>query len=333
MDALQPDFPKILQFAAPLFFAAVVLEVLYLRLHRKHAKTETRGRYDTKDAFASMSMGIGNLLSDILMGFISLAIMMWIWQFRLFDWGVGLGAFFVCLLAQDFVYYYKHYAAHRVRWFWSAHVVHHSSEHYNLSTALRQPWNNHFTGFVLLSSPLVFLGFHPLLVAFVGGVNLIYQFWIHTETIDRMPKWFEAVFNTPSHHRVHHSTNPRYLDANFAGILIIWDRMFGTFVEERADDPCKYGVVTPINTFNPVKIAFAELLNILKDAAQKGLTLKQRFGYIFGPPGYSHDGSRKMSVDLKRDYVSQMPEAAGQPGFTKFANLPAKSDNVINSII
>ena len=314
MDAATPQFPQILAYAAPLFFAAVVLEFLFIRLRKKHAGEAARGRYESKDALASMSMGLGNLISDIRMGFISLALMMWMWQFRLFDWGVGLGAFFACLLAQDFVYYYKHYAAHRIRWFWSAHVVHHSSEHYNLSTALRQPWNNHFTGFILMSSPLVLLGFHPLLVAFVGGVNLIYQFWIHTETIDRMPRWFEAIFNTPSHHRVHHSTNPRYLDANFAGIFIIWDRAFGTFVEERADDPCRYGVVKPIETYNPVKIAFAELLQIFRDAAQRGLTLRQRFGYVFGPPGYSHDGSRKMSVDLKREFVAKHPETAGQQG-------------------
>lgn len=322
MDTLAPNFPPILAFAAPLFFAAVVLEVLYLRLHKKHASGPTRGKYETKDAFASMTMGIGNLISDVTMGFISLAIMMWIWQFRLFDWGIGIGAFFACILAQDFVYFYKHYAAHRIRWFWSAHVVHHSSEHYNLSTALRQPWNNHFTGFILMSSPLVLLGFHPLLVAFVGGVNLIYQFWIHTETIDRMPKWFEAVFNTPSHHRVHHSTNPRYLDANFAGILIIWDKIFGTFVEEREDDPCRYGVVTPIETYNPIKIAFAELLQILRDAGQGGLTLRQRLGYVFGPPGYSHDGSRKMSVDLKREYLKAHPDSAGQQGL-KLKDAPA----------
>jgi sterol desaturase/sphingolipid hydroxylase (fatty acid hydroxylase superfamily) len=333
MDMIEPSFPPILQYAAPLFFAAVALEVLYLRLRKAklHAsavpevyasgKTKTlRGRYEGKDAAASMTMGLGNLISDILMGFISLAIMMWIWQFRLFDWGVGIGAFLACLLAQDFVYFYKHYAAHRIRWFWSAHVVHHSSEHYNLSTALRQPWNNHFTGFVLLSSPLVFLGFHPLLVAFVGGVNLVYQFWIHTETIDRMPRWYEAIFNTPSHHRVHHAINPRYLDSNFAGILIIWDKMFGTFVEELPEDPPVYGVVTPINTYNPVKIAFAELIAILKDAARPGLTLRQRAGYVFGPPGYSHDGSRKMSTDLKQDYVQRHPDEAGAQGLPKLHN-------------
>lgn len=315
MDLAAPSFPDVLAYAAPFFFLAVLFEVLFIRYRKKTAPNAVRGAYERKDAAASMMMGLGNLLSNILMGSVSVAIMLWIWQFRVFDWGIGLGAFMACLLAQDFVYYYKHFAAHRVRWLWSAHVVHHSSEHYNLSTALRQPWNNHFTGFVLLSSPLVLLGFHPGLVAFVGAVNLVYQFWIHTETIDRMPKWFEAVFNTPSHHRVHHSTNPRYLDANFAGILIIWDKMFGTFVEEQADDPCKYGVVKPVETFNPIKIAFVEMLQIFKDAGQKKLRLRQRIGYVFGPPGYSHDGSRKMSIDLKREHLIRHPELKGQAGF------------------
>lgn len=289
-----PEFPDILFYAAPFFGLAVILEVLYVRLKK------IDDAYTGTDAAASISMGMGNLVSDILMGFISFGVLMLIWQFRLFDWGYSLWVFAACLIAQDFVYYYKHYAAHRVRWFWSAHVVHHSSEHYNLSTALRQPWNNHITGFVLLSSPLVLLGFHPLLIGFVGAVNLIYQFWIHTEMIDKMPRWFEFVFNTPSHHRVHHATNPQYLDSNFAGILIIWDRLFGTFVAEDTSDPVKYGVVKPIETFNPVKIAFGELLTIIKDAAGPGLSLRQRVGYIFGPPGYSHDGSRETSDDLKR---------------------------------
>ncbi|WP_371397191.1 sterol desaturase family protein [Fretibacter rubidus] len=289
------DFPDVLLYAAPFFGLAVLLEVLYLRLRRVH------GAYMAKDAAASMSMGAGQLLSDILMGFISFGILMFIWQFRLFDWGYSPLVFFACLIAQDFVYYYKHYAAHRIRWFWSAHVVHHSSEHYNLSTALRQPWNNHITGFVLLSSPLVLLGFHPLLIGFVGAVNLVYQFWIHTETIKKMPRWFEFIFNTPSHHRVHHATNPQYLDSNFAGIFIIWDRIFGTFVAEDEADPVRYGVVKPIETFNPVRIAFGEMIGIFKDSAQGGISLRQRFGYIFGPPGYSHDGSRQTSGDIKRE--------------------------------
>jgi sterol desaturase/sphingolipid hydroxylase (fatty acid hydroxylase superfamily) len=113
---------------------------------------------------------------------------------------------------------------------WAEHVIHHSSQHYNLSTALRQSWTGTFTGMFILRIPLALIGFHPVLLRVVGGLNLVYQFWIHTETIGRMWRPIEWIFNTPSHHRVHHATNPRYLDSNYAGTLIIWDRMFGTFV-------------------------------------------------------------------------------------------------------
>src|SRR3546814_77230 len=133
--------------------------------------------------------------------------------------------------------YVFHRAAHRVRWFWASHVIHHSSQHYNLSTALRQTWTGFFSLTFLFRLPLFLIGFPPAMVFFCAGLNLIYQFWIHTEAIGRMPRWFEAVMNTPSHHRVHHGVNPRYLDANYAGVFIIWDKMFGSFVPERDDDP------------------------------------------------------------------------------------------------
>jgi sterol desaturase/sphingolipid hydroxylase (fatty acid hydroxylase superfamily) len=246
-------FPMILAWAAPMFVLSVVIEWVLVR------NGKLSGNYEMKDALTSMLMGFGNLISDILMGFVSLGILMWAWQFRLFDWGVSLPVILLALVSQDLLYYWKHRAAHRVRWLWTAHVVHHSSQFYNLSTALRQPWNNHFTGFVLLSTPLVFLGVHPLLLGFVGALNLLYQYWIHTEAIDRLPKWFEAVFNTPSHHRVHHGTNPEYLDTNYAGILILWDKMFGTFVQEDPEIDINYGLVNNIGTYNPIKIAFTEM--------------------------------------------------------------------------
>jgi len=311
MEDVVPNFPMILAYAAPFFVLSVVLEWFFV------SRKRLKGRYETKDAFASMTMGLGNLFSDILMGFISLAILMWIWQFRFFDWGFGLGVMLMCLVLQDGLYYWKHRIAHIVRWFWSAHVVHHSSEHYNLTTALRQPWNNHFSGHVLLSTPLVVLGFHPILIGFVASVNLLYQFWIHTEAIDKMPRWFEVVMNTPSHHRVHHGTNPRYLDSNFAGILIIWDKMFGTFVPEQEDEKISYGIVKPVGTFNPIKIAFVELITIFKDAFQPDITLKDRFLYMFAKPGYSHDGSRQNSTQIKADYVAKNPQMAGTPGLPK----------------
>ena len=303
-----PNFPMILAFAVPLFVGSIALEWFFV------SRKKLAGRYEAKDAWASMTMGLGNLISDLLMGFVSLGFLMWLWQFRAFDLGHAFPVILLALLAQDFIYYWKHRAAHLIRWFWSAHVVHHSSEHYNLSTALRQPWNNHFTGHVLLSTPLVIIGFHPILIGFVASLNLLYQFWIHTEAIDKCPKWFEAIFNTPSHHRVHHATNPRYLDSNFAGILIIWDKVFGTFVPELEGEKINYGVVKPIETYNPVKIAFVEIINIFKDASQKGLTLSQRFAYVLAPPGYSHDGSRKGSKQIKADYVAAHPEQAGTHG-------------------
>jgi len=302
MPETELSFPMVLAWAAPLFVVSVALEWVFV--HRKR----WAGRYEARDAFASMTMGVGNLASDLLFGFLSLGVLLVAWRFRFFDLGHSLPIIVLALIAQDFVYYWKHRIAHRVRWFWSAHVVHHSSEHYNLTTALRQPWNNHFTGHILLSVPLVLIGFHPLLIGFVASLNLLYQFWIHTEAVDKMPSWFESVMNTPSHHRVHHGTNPQYLDMNYAGIFIIWDKLFGTFVGEQDDVKIAYGVVKPIGTFNPAKIAFVEWGNVFKDAAGKDLNLRQRLGYIFGPPGYSHDGSRQTSEDIKRDFYARRSE-------------------------
>jgi len=301
-------FPMVLLWAAPVFMISILIEWWLVR------KGKLTGNYETKDALTSIFMGLGNLISDVLMGFASLAVLMWAWQFKVFDWGVSLPIIFAALIAQDFIYYWKHRAAHRVRWFWTAHVVHHSSEFYNLTTALRQPWNNHFTGFVLLSTPLVFLGVHPLLLGFVASLNLLYQYWIHTEAIDRLPNWFEAVFNTPSHHRVHHGTNPQYLDSNYAGIFIIWDRMFGSFVPENKHVDIQYGLVNNVGTYNPITIAFQEMWGAIKDALQPSLSLTARLKYLLAPPGWSHDGSRKSSAQIKADYVVENPHLSGTAG-------------------
>lgn len=296
-------FPMVLAWAAPFFMLTVALEWGFVR------RGSLNGRYEWRDAITSMTMGLGNLVTDLAFGFISLGWLIFCWQFRLFDLGVSVPVILLALVAQDFVYYWKHRASHRIRWFWSAHIVHHSSEHYNLSTALRQPWISNFTGYILLSTPLVILGFHPLLIAFVGSLNLLYQYWIHTEAIRKMPRWFEWLMNTPSHHRVHHSTHPTHLDMNYAGIFILWDRMFGTFVEERKNEPMTYGLVKNIETFNPFRVAFAELFSIFRDAATPGLTLRQRFGYVFAPPGYSHDGSRQGSEAILADWQDQQVES------------------------
>ena len=301
-------FPNVTQIAIPFFVAAILIELWLVRTGR------AKGEFETRDSLTSLLMGTGNVAAGLLLGFVSFSALAWLWQYRVFDLGLSVWVFLAAFLLDDLRYYWYHRIAHRVRWVWAEHVNHHSSQHYNLSTALRQSWTWLFTGMFVLQAPLVLLGFHPAVIVFVFGFNLVWQFWIHTETIGKLPRWFEFVFNTPSHHRVHHATNPRYLDANYAGTLIVWDRMFGTFVEELEEDRPRYGIVKNIGTFNPVKVAFHEYVGIGKDVFSPGLTLRQRLGYLFMPPGWSHDGSRQTSESLKADYVRRHPGEAGKPG-------------------
>jgi sterol desaturase/sphingolipid hydroxylase (fatty acid hydroxylase superfamily) len=188
-----------------------------------------------------------------------------------------------------------------VRWLWADHVQHHTSQHFNLSTALRQPVTGAFTPGFLFRVPLFLMGFPVPMLAFVHGLNLVYQFWIHTEGIGKCPVWFEAVFNTPSHHRVHHATNARYLDSNYAGVFILWDRLFGSFVAEEAADPPRYGIAKNLATFNPIRIVAHEWLGIAGDLSRVRRP-RDIAGFVFGPPGWSPDGSRETSDSIKQDW-------------------------------
>lgn len=304
----EPAFFDVTLLAVPFYLIAILIELVAVRYWRR------KGEFETHDALTSLLMGTGNVVAGLLLGFVSLTALLWVWQFRFFDLGLHWWVFIVAFILDDMRYYWYHRIAHRVRWVWAEHVNHHSSQHYNLTTALRQSWTGQITGMFILQVPLVLLGFHPAVIAFVYGFNLIYQFWIHTEAIGKMWKPIELIFNTPSHHRVHHATNPRYLDANYAGTLIVWDRLFGTFVEELPEDMPRYGIVRNIGTFNPVRVAFHEWAGLLRDVFSPGLTLRQRLMYMAAPPGWSHDGSRKTSEDLKADYVRLNPSEAGKPG-------------------
>ncbi len=291
MDDL--SYPDVVTLAVPFFILAMLAEILAVRFRG------ARGRFETRDTLTSLLMGAGNVIAGLLFGFVAWGFFSWLWQFRLWDLGTAWWVVALCFVLDDLRYYWYHRIAHTCRWVWAEHVNHHSSQHYNLSTALRQSWTGVLTGMMVLRAPLILLGFHPAMVLFSGGLNLIYQFWIHTEAIDRMPRWFEAVFNTPSHHRVHHGRNPEYLDANYAGTLIVWDRMFGTFVPESRENPPEYGLVHNIATWNPLRVAFHEWAALARDALRPGLTLRERLGYAFAPPGWSHDGSRMTSEQLK----------------------------------
>ena len=307
MDS-NPVFFDVTRVAIPLYVLGILIELVAIRYWQR------KGEFETRDAFTSLLMGAGNVAAGLLLGFVSVTALLWVWQFRFFDLGLHWWVFVVAFIFDDLRYYCYHRIAHRVRWVWAEHVNHHSSQHYNLTTALRQSWTGQMTGMFVLQVPMVLIGFHPAVIAFVYGFNLIYQFWIHTEAIDKLPRPIEFIFNTPSHHRVHHATNPRYLDANYAGTLIIWDRMFGTFVEELPEDMPRYGIVKNVGTFNPVRVAFHEWVGMFKDVFSSGLTLRQRLMYMIAPPGWSHDGSRKTSEDLKADYVRLNPSQAGKAG-------------------
>lgn len=311
------EFPAVTQWAIPFFILAILIELWLVRSGR------ARGDFETRDTLTSLVMGTGNVAAGILLGVVSYAALVWLWQYRAFDFGLHWWVFVAAFLLDDLRYYWYHRIAHRCRWVWAEHVNHHSSQHYNLSTALRQSWTGLFSGMFVLQAPLVILGFHPAVIAFVFGFNLVWQFWIHTEAIGRLPRWFEYVFNTPSHHRVHHATNPRYLDANYAGMLIIWDRMFATFVEELEEDRPRYGIVRNLGTFNPVKVAFHEYAGIARDIFSPGLTLRQRLAYVVAPPGWSHDGTRDTSESLKAAYVRRHPHEAGRPGLPRAGGDPA----------
>jgi sterol desaturase/sphingolipid hydroxylase (fatty acid hydroxylase superfamily) len=284
-------------YAVPGFVLLVLAEMLVARLR-------DRRRYEPKDTLTSLGLGFGSTIAGALTAGALFALATWLYQFRLFTIPYSWYWFVACFVIDDFAYYLFHRSAHRVRWFWASHVIHHSSQHYNLSTALRQTWTGFISIAFIFRLPLFFVGFPPAMVFFVGGINLIYQFWIHTEVIGRMPRWFEGVMNTPSHHRVHHATNPRYLDMNYAGVFIVWDKLLGTFTPELDEDRPRYGIVKDLGSFNLIWAAFHEWVGIAKDVwGAPGL--KAKWNYIAQPPGWSHDGSRDTSETIKARWLEQ----------------------------
>lgn len=298
------EFPQVIHWAIPAFLLTIVLELWWSTGAQRGSRVKG---YTWKDTLCSLSLGIGN----VVIGFGATKLSLWmlesLWAHRVFDLQYHWWVLIAALVLDDFRYYWQHRWGHELRWAWAAHVTHHSSQYYNLSTALRQTWTSTLTGLFVLSAPLALMGFHPKLILFCASINLLYQYWIHTEVVERGPTWFEYIFNTPSHHRVHHGKNPEYLDANYGGILIVWDRLFGTFTPERDEEVVEYGLVHDIESYNPVVAAFHEWIAIARDLAIPGLSLGDRLRYMFGRPGWSHDGSRKTSVELKKAAAANKP--------------------------
>lgn len=293
---------EIAKVVIPVFWFIAVVELLAIYYFKVRAEN------DIKEFFLNLSIGTASYPINALFAFITIGALYWAKEYQLYSFSFTLSTLLICFVLDDFRFYMHHRIVHRWRWGWGLHRVHHSSERFSLDVAARQPWTKHFTGTMMLKIPLVLIGFDPIMVIFCGFINGYYQFFCHTQTVNKLPKWYEAIFNTPSHHRVHHGKNPKYLDSNYAGTFIIWDRLLGTFVAEDPKDLPNYGLVDPLITYNPVSILFGEYYNIFKDIFQRKITIKDRFLYLFGPPGWSHDGSRKTSTDLKEEYLkSQIP--------------------------
>lgn len=291
----------LIAFAVPGFILLMVVESILT------ASRKVRG-YETKDTFASLAMGVGNVIvaffakayAYVVYDF---AALFQVTQIELTWWTIP--ALIVC---EDFCYYWFHRLHHEVRLFWAAHVNHHSSTRYNLSTALRQSWTTPLTG-PIFWAPLAVIGFDPAAILFAQSVSLIYQYWIHTELIDRMGP-LEAVMNTPSHHRVHHGRNVRYLDRNYAGIFIVWDKLFGSFEPEA--EPLDFGLTKNIHTFNPVKIAFHEWQAMWRDARGAD-SWRESLAYVFQPPGWSPDGATLTARQMQSRLASESATEGMQP--------------------
>ena len=289
---------NLIHWAIPGFVLLLIIEVLINAY-------DHRDLYETKDTFSSLAMGIGNVLTGLLGKVLVFSTYMLIYQLRLFtlgwEWYIWILAFF----ADDISYYWFHRKSHEIRYFWASHVVHHSSQKYNLSTALRQTWTGNFSGAFLFWIWMPFLGFHPVMVMTMQSISLIYQFWIHTEVIKKLPGPIEYIFNTPSHHRVHHGSNPEYIDKNMGGVLIIWDRLFGTFQPELFRPT--YGLTHNINTFNPVRIAFHEWLDIRRDLLRSN-SLSDSLRFIFGRPGWKPGDDRNTVSHSESDSSEKSPD-------------------------
>jgi sterol desaturase/sphingolipid hydroxylase (fatty acid hydroxylase superfamily) len=238
--------------------------------------------FERRDTAASLAALLGSVAINLALAGPHGRAERFFHRHRVSTFGSRRSKFLTALVLWDFLYYWEHRWMHEVRLLWAHHVTHHSSERYNLSTALRQPWSPFLVWWVFW--PMSLLGYDSATIRRAGQINLLYQYWIHTETIDRLPPAAEAVLNTASHHRVHHGANPQYLDKNYGGILIVWDKLFGTFEPEVRR--IKYGLTKNIHTFNPLRIGYHEFVDIARDV-RRADGWRDRLGHVFGRPGWT----------------------------------------------
>lgn len=261
--------------AIPAFLFLMAVEMVY-------AAAQGQALYRFPDTVNNLSCGIAQEVGQIFLKALTLAGYVYVYQhYALLEIRSGIASWLSVLVGVDFLYYWFHRCSHRVALFWAFHVVHHQSEEYNLSVALRQSALGGLVGWVFYL-PLALVGFPPEMFAASYAANLLYQFWIHTRAIRTMGP-LEGVLNTPSHHRVHHGRNPKYLDKNYAGALIVWDRWFGTF--EKEEEEPTYGIVKPLRSWNPLWANFHYWVEIARNVSRAG-TWREGLSYLWRPPGW-----------------------------------------------
>jgi sterol desaturase/sphingolipid hydroxylase (fatty acid hydroxylase superfamily) len=278
--------------STPIYILVIGLEIFISHLHLKKY-------YTLKDTLANVYLCLMNSGIDLLFRAVYIFILLWFFHFHFIDLSFNALLYWPLLfILEDITFYIEHRVDHYCRFFWAVHVTHHSSEEFNLTTGFRSSVLQPMYRFIYFI-PLALLGFKPMDIVFMYSLTQIYGILVHTKYIDKMPKWFEAIFVSPSHHRVHHASNIRYLDKNMGMVLIIWDRLFGTFQEELKNDPIKYGLTTPLQTpHHPAKIIFHEWQNLGKDL-KKNIPFVTKIKYLIMPPGWSHDGSTKTAKQLR----------------------------------
>ena len=305
MEPLREYFLILL--SAPVYIVIIGVEILLSNYSHKRV-------YGWKDTTRNIYLMLLNSGVDILFRTVYLVILDYFYDRQLISFENVVVYWLLLLLLEDFLYYWLHRFDHEIRFFWAVHVTHHSSEHMNFTVGFRSSVFQPLYRFVYFI-PLALLGFKPLDILFLYSATQIWGILVHTELVKKMG-WLEYIFVTPSHHRVHHASNPKYLDKNMGMFLIIWDKMFGTFQPElSAEDyqPIKYGLTHPLTRKNPLNIVFHEWKAIWQDLRRNDITWKQKITYLFGPPGWSHDGSRHTSEELRQQ-----------------ENIPANSDKICN---
>lgn len=286
-DVADLDFTTIIWIAAPLMFLLVALESYFS--YRQNKKL-----YGGKDFLASLSIGLGNIILNGFMKFGVFAVFLFFYNISPFRIPQTWWSYLICFVALDFMRYWSHRLAHEQRFWWSTHVVHHNSEYYNLSTSFRLSWTQNLK--IVFFLPVILMGFHPFVFLVVHQLAVLYQFWIHTEYIKKLPKPIEYIFTTPSHHRVHHSRNEKYIDKNYGSTLIIWDRMFGTFQVE--EEKPEYGITMPVDTYNPLYLIFHEWIAFFKDIF-RAKNLKEAWTTIIGSPVDYHKREMAKKADAE----------------------------------